>query len=86
MGLAIVFSGIGFIGADIWKSGQHHMDGIESMMLTIVILFVIVMWLFSGFACVISKRRSCPNPCIALYGVLLFFIVMLPLFIEGSSF
>lgn len=55
-------------------------------MLTALVLFIIVMWLFAGIGIAISRKRSCPTPCVAIYGILMFFLVMLPLFIEGTAF
>lgn len=86
IGLGIAATGVGFIKADIWSSGGSHMDGVEKFILLLLILFVAATWIFSASAIVISKRPTCAIPCIALYGVLLFVVVVLPLMIQGVAF
>ena len=80
-GFGIIITGAKFISADIWSSGDGHYDGVEKLVLLWLILLTLVTWLFSGLAICVSKRRQCSTPCIAIFGALLFFLVVLPLFI-----
>ena len=62
------------------------MDGVETLVIFLVIFMLLLTWIFACFGIVISKRRTCHTCCVAIYGVLIFFIVMLPLMIEGVGF
>jgi len=39
---------------------------------------------FAWLGILIAFKRSCHTYCVALYGILLFFIVALPLLVEGT--
>jgi hypothetical protein len=84
-GFSLMLTGAGFIKADIWKSGSK-IEGHERIVLGLLIAYVMITWLFSGFGICIAKKRTCKVPCIAAYGILLFCAIMLPLFTYGVGF
>ena len=59
------------------------MGPIEYAVLSSVILFVLSITIFACFGTLIASKRGCPNIGIFIYGTLLFFLVVLPLFIVG---
>ena len=78
-------TGINFIGKDLWSNGQFGLDKVKLRTAIVIIAWVLFTWIFSAIGIHINRTRSCSVPWIAIYAVLLFFVVAIPLLSEGAS-
>jgi len=86
LGVAIAITDISFISKDVWSNGLIKMDGGETLIFTNLMYMLAITCFFAYYGIVISKRPACHSGYIAIYGVLIFTLVMLPLMIEGVVF
>lgn len=84
-GIANMITGINFIERDLWSSGQFGLDQVKGMAAVLVVAYVIFTIMFSCLGIFIVTRRSCSVAWLAIYAVLLFFVVIVPLIAEGAA-
>lgn len=81
----MLITGANFVSQDLWSHGQFGLDTVKVMAGILVVAYVILTWLFACLGILLSCKRDCTVACTAIYGVLVFFVVAVPLLAEGTA-
>lgn len=84
-GFSMLVSGAYFISNELWYQGQFGLDQVKVMAGVLIIAYALLAFIFAAIGVVISCKRDCSVAWVAIYGVLVFFAVSVPLLVEGTA-
>lgn len=86
LGFIMILSGISFISNDLIGQTHFSMRNLKNQAATLIVCYLVIIPCFGLTGILIAQRRQCHSFFTAMWGMLIFFVLAIPLLAEGTIY